>query len=141
MASNKGDKGKRNQRDGKQKRPPIPLSEDFGDSEFSEEHFSFEGEDSPLPAPLSSSFDYSDDSMGLSVVERAYIRSIEQAGLEESNDSEEEDSLEDSEGEDSEEDSEEEDDGGGDGSGYEGGDEGGNNGNGGNESGGEAPLA
>jgi hypothetical protein len=77
MASNKGDKGKHNQRDGKRKHPPIPLLEDFGDLEFSEEQFSSDGKDSLLPTPLSSSLDYSDDSMGLSVVEKAYIRSIE----------------------------------------------------------------
>jgi hypothetical protein len=64
MAGNKGGSGKHNQSDGKRKRPLTPPLEDFGDSEFSEEHFSSEGEDSPLPAPLSLSSDYSDDLMG-----------------------------------------------------------------------------
>lgn len=62
-----------------------------------------EGYDSPPPALSTASSDDSDNSMGLSTTERAYIRSIERAGLEGSNDSKEEDS--------SEEDSEEEDDG------------------------------
>jgi hypothetical protein len=62
-----------------------------------------EGYDSPPPALSTASSDDSDNSMGLSTAERAYIRSIERAGLEGSNDSKEEDS--------SEEDSEEEDDG------------------------------
>jgi hypothetical protein len=73
MVDNKGGKGKRDQRDGKRKRPQTPPSEDFGDLEFSEEHFSSEGEGSLLSAPLSTSFDYLDDSMGFLVVERAYI--------------------------------------------------------------------
>jgi hypothetical protein len=120
MAGNKG-KGKHDQREGKRKRPPSSPLDDFGDLEFLEEHFSFEGDNPPLPAPLSSSFDYSGDSMGLSVAERAYIRSVERAELEGSDDSEEEDSEgEDSEGEDSKEE-----DGGGDGNDYEGGDKGG----------------
>jgi hypothetical protein len=103
--------------DGKRERPRTPLSKDFGDSEFSKEHFSFEGDDSPLMAPLSLLSDYSDDSMGLSMAERAYIRPVKRVGLEGSDDSKEENSSEDSEGEDSEE----EDSGSGDGSGYDGG--------------------
>jgi hypothetical protein len=95
MAGNKGGKGKHNQRDGKRKRPPALPSEDFGDSK---EHFSSEGEDSPLPAPLSPSSDYSDDSMGLSVTESVHIRSVERAGLKGSDASEEEYSSEDFEG-------------------------------------------
>jgi hypothetical protein len=125
MAGNKGGKGKRVQGEGKPKRPPTPPSEDFGDSEFLKEHFSSEGDDSPLPAPLSSSSDYSDDSLGLLVAERVYIRFVERVGLEGSDDSKEEDS----EGGDYE-DSEEEDGGGGDRRGYEG-DSSGNGGSGG----------
>jgi hypothetical protein len=79
MAGNKG-KDKHDQGEGKRKRPPSPPLDDFGDLEFSEEHFSSKGDDSPLPAPLSPLFDYSGDSMGLSVAERAYIRSVERVG-------------------------------------------------------------
>jgi hypothetical protein len=51
--------------DGKRKRASSPPSEDFGDSEYSEE-VSSESDRSPAPAsPVASSED-SDDSMGLS---------------------------------------------------------------------------
>jgi hypothetical protein len=46
----------------KRKREPTPPSEDFGDSEYSEEEFSYESEGSPAPIPLSESSDDSDDS-------------------------------------------------------------------------------
>jgi hypothetical protein len=36
----------------KRKREPTPPSEDFGDSEYSEEEFSSESEGSPAPIPL-----------------------------------------------------------------------------------------
>jgi hypothetical protein len=72
--------------DGKCKSAPSPPSEDFGDSEYSEEASS-ELDRSPAPAsPLASSED-SDDSMGLSTAARAYWRSIERAGLEGSDES------------------------------------------------------
>jgi hypothetical protein len=67
--------------EGKRKRPPSPPSEDFDDSEFSEEVFSSEYEGSPDPVSPVASSDDSDDSMGLSAAERAYIRSVERAGL------------------------------------------------------------
>jgi hypothetical protein len=54
------------------KRTPTPPSEDFGDSKYSEEWFSFEGDESPLPVPPSPSSDGSNDTMGLSVVERVH---------------------------------------------------------------------
>jgi hypothetical protein len=46
MAGGKGRKGKRGKKDQveKRKRPTTPPSKDFGDSEFSEERYSFEGE-------------------------------------------------------------------------------------------------
>lgn len=46
MAGGKGSKGKRGKKDQveKRKRPPTPPSEDFSDTEFSEEQFSSEGE-------------------------------------------------------------------------------------------------
>jgi hypothetical protein len=95
--------------------------EDFGISDFSEEQFSFKGEEYLPPVLLSSSSKGLDDLMQLSAVDRAYIWSIERTGLEGSYYSKEEDSSED----DSLEDSEEEDSGGEDGSGYDGDDEGG----------------
>jgi hypothetical protein len=51
----------------KRKREPTPPSEDFGDSEYSEEEFSSESEGSPAPIPLRESSDDSDDSQGLAV--------------------------------------------------------------------------
>jgi hypothetical protein len=54
MAEGKGSKGKRDKKDQgeKRKRPPTPRSKDFSDSEFLEEQFSSEGEESPSPVPL-----------------------------------------------------------------------------------------
>jgi hypothetical protein len=46
----------------KQKREPTPPSEDFGDSEYSEEEFSSESEGSPVHASPPASSDDSDDS-------------------------------------------------------------------------------
>jgi hypothetical protein len=46
----------------KQKREPTPPSEDFGDSEYSEEEFSFESEGLPVYASPPASFDDSNDS-------------------------------------------------------------------------------
>jgi hypothetical protein len=66
--------------DGKRKRPPKSPSEDFSDSEYSEEASS-KYDRSPTPASLVASSEDSDDSMGLSTVARAYWRSIERAGL------------------------------------------------------------
>jgi hypothetical protein len=81
-----------------------------------EERFSSEGEEPPSSVPLSPSLEGSDNSIRLSVMKRAYVRSIERVGFEGS-DSSEEDS--------------EEGGGGDDGSDYDGGDEGGNDVNGG----------
>jgi hypothetical protein len=46
----------------KRKREPTPPSEEFGDSEYSEEEFSSESEGSPALIPLRESSDDSDDS-------------------------------------------------------------------------------
>jgi hypothetical protein len=46
----------------KRKREPTPPSDEFGDSEYSEEEFSSESEGSPAPIPLRESSDDSDDS-------------------------------------------------------------------------------
>jgi hypothetical protein len=83
MGRGKRSKGWPRRADGKHKLPPSH----FGDSEYSEEVYS-EYDWSPTPAsPVASSED-SDDSMGLSVVVRAYWRSIERTGLGGSDDSE-----------------------------------------------------
>jgi hypothetical protein len=49
----------------KRKREPTPPSEDFGDSEYSEEEFSSESEGSPAPVSPPASSDDSDDTQGL----------------------------------------------------------------------------
>jgi hypothetical protein len=49
----------------KHKREPTPPSEDFGDSEYSEEEFSSESEGSPAPVSPPASSDDSDDSQGI----------------------------------------------------------------------------
>jgi hypothetical protein len=72
----------------KRKREPTPPSEDFGDSEYSEEKFSSESEGSPAPIPLHESSDDSDDSQGLAAEVWTYIRAVERSGLEGSDESE-----------------------------------------------------
>jgi hypothetical protein len=92
----------------KRKREPTPPSEDFGDSEYSEEEFSSESEGSPAPIPLRESSDDSDDSHGLAVEVWTCIRAVERSGLEGSDESEysldEEDSSEEDGGGDGEDD-------------------------------------
>jgi hypothetical protein len=72
----------------KRKREPTPPSEDFSDSEYSEEEFSSEYEGSPAPASPLASFDDSDDSQGIAAEVWTYIRSIERAELTGSDESE-----------------------------------------------------
>jgi hypothetical protein len=113
----------------KRKREPTPPSEDFGDSEYSEEEFSSESEGSPAPIPLRESSDDSDDSQGLAAEVWTYIRAVERSGLEGSDESEYSSDEEDSDG--GGEDEDDDDDGGdGDGSGR-GGDGGSKDGDGG----------
>jgi hypothetical protein len=73
MAGGKSSKGKRSKssKGSKWKRPLTPLSKDFGDSEFSEEQLSSEGEESPSPTPQLPLSKDSEDSMGLSPTEMA----------------------------------------------------------------------
>jgi hypothetical protein len=97
----------------KRKREPTPPSEDFGDSEYSEEEFSSESKGSPAPIPLRESSDDSDDSQGLAVEVWTYIQAVERSGLEGSDESEYSSDDEDS----SEEDDDDDDEGGGDGDG------------------------
>jgi hypothetical protein len=117
----------------KRKREPTPPSEDFGDSEYSEEEFSSESEGSPAPIPLRESSDDSDDSQGLAAEVWTYIRAIERSGLAGSDESEdssdEEDSSEEDGGDGGEGDNDDDDDGGG------GGDDDGDCGGGGDSSG------
>jgi hypothetical protein len=98
----------------KRKREPTPPSEEFGDSEYSEEEFSSGSEGSPAPVPLCESSDDSDDSQGLAAEVWSYIRAIERSGLEGSDGSEYSSDEEDSDGGGEDED---DDDGGGDGDG------------------------
>ena len=127
----------------KHKREPTPPSEDFGDSEYSEEEFSSESEGSLAPIPLRESSDDSDDSQGLAAEVWTYIRSVERYGLEGSDESEyfsdEEDSSEEDGGGDGEDDDDDDDEGDG-GDGGDGGGRGGNSdsrgGNGGSSRGG-----
>jgi hypothetical protein len=71
----------------KWKREPTSPSEDFGDSEYSEEEFSSESEGSPVRASPPASSNDSDDSQGLATEVWTYIRAIERAGFEGSDES------------------------------------------------------
>jgi hypothetical protein len=107
----------------KRKREPTPPSEEFGDSEYSEEEFSSESEGSPAPIPLRESSDDSDDSQGLAAEVWTYIRAVERSGLEGSDESEYSSDEEDLDGggEDDDDDDDDEDGGDGDSSGRGGG--------------------
>jgi hypothetical protein len=72
----------------KRKREPTPPSEDFSDSEYLEEEFSSKSEGSPAPASPPVSSNDSDDSQGIAVEVWTYIRAVEHAGLEGSDESE-----------------------------------------------------
>jgi hypothetical protein len=72
----------------KRKREPSPPSEDFGDSECSEEEFSSEFEGSPVYASPPVSSNDSDDSQGITAEVWMYFRAIEHSGLEGSDESE-----------------------------------------------------
>ena len=103
------------------KREPTPPSEDFGDSEYSEEEFSSVSEGSPAPVSPPASYDDSDDSQGIAAEVWSYIRAVERSGLEGSDESEYSSDEEDSDGgdedEDDDDDDDDDDDGDGDGSG------------------------
>jgi hypothetical protein len=88
MGNDKKGRGSPRRSGDKRKREPSPPSEDFGDSEYSEEEVSSGSEGSPVYAsPLASSDDL-DDSQGIAVEVWTYIRSVERAGLEGSDESE-----------------------------------------------------
>jgi hypothetical protein len=117
----------------KRKREPTPPSEDFGDSEYSEEEFSFESEGSPAPVSPSASSDDSDDSQGIAAEVWTYIRAVERSRLEGSDESEyssdeedSSDSFEESSGGDGGDDGDDGGSGGDSGRGGDGGSKGGN---------------
>jgi hypothetical protein len=62
MGKDKKGRGSPRHSGDKQKREPSPPSEDFGDSEYSEEEFYSESEGPPVYASPSASSDDSDDS-------------------------------------------------------------------------------
>jgi hypothetical protein len=151
MGKGKRGRGSPRRAGDKRKRDPSPPSEDFGDSEYSEEEVSFESEGSLALASPPTSSDDSDDSQGLAAEVWTYIHSVECAGLEGSDESEvssdegnsfgssEEQSDDDS---DDEGDDSGDDDGGKGGEGDDGGDgDGGSkDGSGGGKASGKAPL-
>jgi hypothetical protein len=91
----KGKKRGKGGKNDKRKYPPTSLLEDFTDFEYSEEKSSSEDERTTPPIPPLSSSVCTDDSMGLSALERAYIRAIKRARLDGPDDSKEKvDSME-----------------------------------------------
>jgi hypothetical protein len=112
MAEGKNSKGKHD-KSSKQRHPPIPPSEEFKDSEFSDEQLSSMDEKSPPPIPRPSLSEDSEDSMGLSPAERACIWFVEWAGLEGSDDLDD-DSEEEYQDDDNDEDGDSSEDGSGD---------------------------
>jgi hypothetical protein len=84
MGKSKRGRGSSRHAGDKQKRDPSPPSEDFGDSEYSEEEVSSESDGSLALASPPTSSDDSDDSQGIATEVWTYIRSVERAGLEES---------------------------------------------------------
>jgi hypothetical protein len=148
--SKKGGSSLHHSGDKRQREPTLP-SEDFGDSEYSEEEFSSESEGSPVyTSPLASS-DNSDDSQGIAAEVWTYIRAVERSelkGLDESEVSSDEDNSSDSseEGSGSDGDDEGDDDDGSDGDGDSDGGKGDDKGDdkggsGSSKASGEAPLA
>lgn len=74
---------------GKNKRSPTP-SESFGEPKYSdEEYFEFDSESSTLRSSLSSSSVNTDNSIGLSPGERAFLKAMERLGLASSDESDE----------------------------------------------------
>jgi hypothetical protein len=88
MGKNKKGRGSSHHSGDKHKREPSPPSEDFGDSEYSEEEFSSESEGSLVYASPPVSSDDSNDSQGIAAEVWTYIRAIERSGLEGSDESE-----------------------------------------------------
>jgi hypothetical protein len=88
MGKDKRGRGSPRHASDKRKRDPSPPSEDFGDSEYSEEEVSSESEGSLALASPPTSSDDSNDSQGIAAEVWTYIHSVEHAGLEGSDESE-----------------------------------------------------
>jgi hypothetical protein len=88
MGKGKRGRGSPRRAGDKRKHDPSPPLEDFGDSEYSKEEVSSESEGSLALASPPTSSDDSDDSQGLATEVWTYIRSVERAGLEGSDESE-----------------------------------------------------
>jgi hypothetical protein len=88
MGKGKRGRGSPRRAGDKRKRDPSPPSEDFGDSEYSEEEVSSGSKGSLALASPSMLSDDSNDSQGLATEVWMYIRSIERTGLEGSDESE-----------------------------------------------------
>jgi hypothetical protein len=128
----------------KRKHELTPPSEDFGDSEYSEEEFSSESEGSPTYTSPPASSEDSDDSQGIAVEVWSYIRAVERSGLEGSDESEvssDEEGSSDSSEEGSGGDSEGDGDDGGDGGGDDSKGDGKGDGKGGDDSAAAGPVA
>lgn len=83
-------------RSGKNKRSPTP-SESFRELEYSDEEYSeFDNESLTLRSSLSSSSVNTDNSIGLSPGERAFLKAMERLGFASSDESDEDESGEDS---------------------------------------------
>ena len=87
MGKNKKGRSSSHHSGNKRKREPSPHSEDFGDSEYSEEEFSSEFEGSSVYASPPVSSDDSDDSQGIAAEVWTYIRAVERYRLEGSDES------------------------------------------------------
>jgi hypothetical protein len=121
MGKSKKGSGSSPHSDDKRKREPTPPSEDFGDSEYSEEEFSSKSEGSLAPVSPPALSDDLDDSQGIAAEVWTYIRAVERSGLEGSDESDyssdEEDSSDLSEEGSSGDGGDDDDDGGDDGGG------------------------
>jgi hypothetical protein len=87
MGKGKRGRGSPRRAGDKRKRDLSPPSEDFGDSEYSEEEVSSKSKGSLDLASPSTSSDDSDDSQGLAAEVWTYIRSVKRAKLEGSDES------------------------------------------------------
>jgi hypothetical protein len=75
------------------KRSATPSSDSFGDSEYSAKEYSVSGSGSLTPlSPSSSSSINTNNLMGLTLTELAYVKAMEHAGLADSDESTEEES-------------------------------------------------
>jgi hypothetical protein len=135
MGKGKRGRGSPHRAGDKRKRDPSPPSKDFGDSKYSEEEVSSESEGSLALASPPTSSDDLDDSQGLAAEVWMYIRSVEHAGLEGSDEEGSFGSSEEQSDDDSDDDGEGDNDGSKGGKGNDGG-----SGSGDGKASGKAPL-